>query len=381
MKRVLLLGAGHAQCQVLQSLAGQRLASAEVTLVTPHERAVYSGMVPGLVAGRCTLEECSIPLRALAQAAGVRFMVASAVALDAAARKVRLADGRELGYDVLSLAVGAPTHRDAIPGAREHALRLRPLEHFVQLLEPLWALAGQRALDVVVIGGGAAGFETALALAHRLPQAGTPGSRVALVTGGGPVLDGYPDAVRRRGAATLRRAGVTVMRCACTGIAADHVQLDNGARASCDAPVLALGAQPPAWLAASGLALDEAGFVATAPTLQSLSHPEVLATGDVASRPDAPHPRSGVHAVRAGPVLAENLRRLTGGGVLLMHTPPQRTLNLLACGDGRAILAWGGVSAQGRWAGWWKDRIDRAWVRRLGGGMAVEGGLNRVGGS
>jgi pyridine nucleotide-disulfide oxidoreductase family protein len=374
VKRVLLLGAGHAHLQVLQALAAQRLASAQVALVTPHEHAVYSGMVPGLVAGHYTLDDCRIPLRPLADAAGVHFITASAMAVDAAARRVQLSDGSELAYDVLSLDTGAPTRRDALPGAQEHALRLRPLEHFVRLLEPLWALAGQHALDVVVIGGGAAGFETALALSHRFAQIGTAGSRVALVTGGGPVLDGYPDAVRRRGAAALRRAGVTVMRSACTAIAADHVRLDNGARAHCDAPVLALGAQPPAWLAASGLALDEAGFVATGPTLQSLSHAEVFAAGDVASRPDAPHPRSGVQAVRAGPALAENLRRYVGGGALLPHTPPARTLNLISCGDRQAIAAWGGWSAQGRWAWWWKDRIDRAWVRRFAGGLSPEGG-------
>jgi hypothetical protein len=46
------------------------------------------------------------------------------------------------------------------------------------------------------------------------------------------------------------------------------------------------------------------------------------------------------------------------------YTPQQRTLNLISCGERRAIMAWGDWSAQGRWAWWWKDRIDRQFVAR-----------------
>jgi NADH dehydrogenase FAD-containing subunit len=128
--------------------------------------------------------------------------------------------------------------------------------------------------------------------------------------------------------------------------------------------VLAIGAGTPTWLQGSGLALDEAGFVSTEATLQSTSHPEVFAAGDVATRIDAPHPRSGVYAVRAGPPLALNLRRFVAGGALEPYMPPRRTLNLLSCGGHHAIATWGPWSTEGRWVWWWKDRIDRAFVAR-----------------
>jgi NADH dehydrogenase FAD-containing subunit len=128
-----------------------------------------------------------------------------------------------------------------------------------------------------------------------------------------------------------------------------------------------VGAAAPAWLQGSGLALDERGFVATGPTLQSTSHTDVLAAGDVATRMDASHPKSGVYAVRAGPALALNLRRALAGGELMPHRPQPRTLNLLSCGDRRAIASWGLWSAEGRWVWRWKDRIDRAFIARFGG--------------
>jgi selenide,water dikinase len=138
-------------------------------------------------------------------------------------------------------------------------------------------------------------------------------------------------------------------------------------RVACDVPIMAVGGDPPAWLAGSGLALDAAGFVRVGATLQSASHANVFAAGDLIARDDAPHPRSGVYAVRAGPVLAENLRRFAGGGILSAYKPQRRSLNLLALGDGRAIASWAGLSTQGRLMGLWKDRIDRGFVARWRG--------------
>ena len=59
MKRLLLLGAGHAQLAVLAALARRRIPGAEVVLVSPNERFIYSGRVPGLIAGRFDESECS----------------------------------------------------------------------------------------------------------------------------------------------------------------------------------------------------------------------------------------------------------------------------------------------------------------------------------
>ena len=384
MKRLLLLGGGHAHLLVLRALVQQPIVGAEVMLLTPGRELTYSGMVPGVVAGHYGREECRIALAPLAAAAGVKLVEAQATALDADARRVHLADGRSAEYDVLSLDTGSVQSRDSLPGAREHGLFVRPVEAFVELQQQLADLARQRPLNVVVLGGGAAGFELALAWQHRLQRVSAD-SRVALLSGDGEALAGYAPAVMAAGARALARRRITVFRERAVALQAGAVVLASGARVACDAAVVATGAEAAPWLAGSALALCPRGFVLTGPTLQSTSHPEVFAAGDVATRQDSPHARSGVHAVRAGPALALNLQRFVGGGPLVPYQPQARTLNLLSCGSRSAITVWGGLSLGelpfGRLAWWCKDRIDRGFIARFAGAAEGAAAATRAAGS
>ena len=334
--------------------------AARITLISPFPGAVYSGMIPGWIAGRYRAEDCTIPLEPLATRAGIGFVQAAATAIDAEAKRVhvRRGDGRETSeaYDVLSIDIGGALALDAIEGAAEHGLAVRPIERFVDELEARLRTAPPR--DVVVIGGGAGGFELATALRSRVGAA----ARLHLVTGGPPLLASHPTGARSRALRALQALNIEVHRRSCTAIRLDHVELGAEERIACDLPVLATGTTAPTWLRSSGLALDADGHVCVDETLQSTSHPGVFAAGDVATRLDAPRPRSGVYAVRAGPPLARNLRAVLEGRAPAPYRPQQRSLNLLRSRDGAAIASWGGWSAEGRAIWWLKDRIDRRFV-------------------
>lgn len=357
MTRLLLLGGGHAHLQVLGAFAAQRPAGVELRLVTPHARLWYSGMLPGWVAGHYAQEECTVPLRPLAERAGVVLDTACATGLDAAARRLVLGDGRTLDYDLLSLDVGGVADPAAITGAAGHALPVRPVEAFVAR----WQAAAPRRL--VVVGGGAAGAELALAAAWR--HRGR--AQVALVCGAAGLLASHPRGVRGHLRRACARLGVAVLEERAVTVEVDAVHLADGTVLPADLVLLALGAAAPAWLGCSGLALDAQGFVATGATLQSLSHPEVFAAGDVASCAAHPRPRSGVYALRAGAPLAFNLRAALAGAALQSHVPQRHALNLLSCGAQRAVASWGPFAAEGAWVWRWKDHIDRRFVAQHAG--------------
>jgi len=332
--RLVLLGGGHAHAVVLREIRG-----AEVTLVTPYPHHTYSGMVPGFAAGHYRLDEIRIDLASLAARAGVKLVIGRIAALDAARRLARLEDGTELQYDVASLNLGSTP--GTVPGSAEHALAAKPFENFMER----WLGAKDRVRKVGVVGAGAAGVEIAMAVAYRA---------AADVT-----LYSDRPTVGRRIARALERNGVTLRsNTPVTAVEAGPAVLAAGARESFDLVIWTAGAAPLPWLRESGLAADAQGFVLVDDKLRSVSHPEVFAAGDCATLRDAPHPKSGVYAVRHGEVLAQNLR----GGRLRSYLPQRRALALISCGSRYAIADWNGWSAEGAWAWRWKDRIDRRWI-------------------
>ena len=369
MSHLVLLGAGHAHVHVLSHMARAPWAGVQVTLVAPYDRQLYTGMVPGFVAGHYALEDCVIPLAPLVQGSGVRWLRHSVQALDAAAQVLTLDDGSRLHFDWLSINTGPVQNRalieQALPGAAEHGMFLRPIEAFGSLWPQVVEMAGTRALRFAVVGGGAAGIELAMAVRQRLPQAA-----VTLVSGELPPGADYAEPVRRRLRAALQQRHITLLQDSAVGLCSGEVQLRSGARLACDVPLLAMGAQAPDWLAGSGLALDPQGFVAVDACQRSSSHARVFAAGDISTRTDRRLARSGVYAVRAGPPLARNLAAALAGQPLHEHQPPRRTLNLISCGDRSAIASWGRFSAQGRWVWLLKDRIDRRFLGRYREAMA-----------
>lgn len=117
------------------------------------------------------------------------------------------------------------------------------------------------------------------------------------------------------------------------------------------------------WLQVSKMSVDEEGYVLVDATHRSLSHPEVFAAGDVCSRRDVEMGRSGVHAVRAGSILAHNVIAAITGKAMRVYRSRRRSLYLLACGPRYAVASWGPWSAEGAWVWYWKRWIDRRFVR------------------
>jgi selenide,water dikinase len=353
--------------RVLANLAERPLAGWDVHLVTPYRRQIYSGMLPGWIAGHYSLEDCALPLDRLAARAAVALHQTAGTAIDPEANSVSCADGSGLHFDILSIDTGPMPALDRLPGCLEHALPIRPIEDFVAAWPSLIdrILSRCRRFDLVIVGGGAAGVELAFAIQRRAATDGWSHLRITLVGSDSLPLDGAPDKVRRQAAGLLAQRGVAWHgERRAQRIEEGRIVFTQGEPLSFDECLVVTGAAAPSWPRASGLATDNLGFIRVGPSLQSVSHPHILAAGDVASYHEA-RPKSGVFAVKAGPILAENLRALCEGGTPRPWTPQQHALYLIATGDRHALASWGPWAFSGDWVWRWKDWIDRRFMRRF----------------
>lgn len=366
LKDLVLVGGGHSHVHVVKSFGMKPMPGVRLTLIGRDIETPYSGMIPGFVAGAYTFDECHIDLARLCAWSGARLIHAEAIGLDRINRQVLLKDRPPVSYDLLSLDAGSSPSMGSIPGAAEHATPVKPIadlgRRWLGFLERVkdW----QGALKVAVIGGGAGGVELALAIDHRLREVARQAEVSVTLATRGEILSGQAVAARQRMCAIFKRRGVRLIEnAATTRIDADAVYLETGERLAVDDVFVVTEASPAAWFKQTGLPLDERGFLAVEPTLASTGDPTVFAAGDNASVAAHPRPKAGVFAVRHGPPLAENLRRVLLGQAPQPFTPQSRYLSILGTGDGHAVATRGGFAFEGAWVWRWKDHIDRKWMR------------------
>lgn len=361
LPNILLVGGGHAQLAVLADWIRHGRPGCTACLVSPRRHLRYSGMVPGIISGDYEPDEGLIDLAALAARARVQFIEEALVALDAEKRRATLADGRVLEFSICSLDTGGVGQAAALLGPDPRLRDIRPIEGFMA-----WQAAKLRSQPaertrIAVIGGGAGGVELAFAL--RNAKGSARSLDVRLITGDPGLLPDHGRRARALAAAELERQAIAVDACDAR-IIAGRLHAGETLREPVDHIVAAIGSGAPPWLGSSGLALDAEGFVMVDRYQRSLSHPHVLAAGDVAVRQDRPVAHAGVHAVRAGPVLAANLRSMIGSREPRSSYSPRRaSLYLLSTGNRSAILVYGRVSLRGRWVWHLKRWIDKRWVQ------------------
>lgn len=353
---------------VLANLAAYAEAGHRVTLVAPADHHYYSGMGPGMLAGRYTPQECRFNVRAMAEKGGAKFFRGQMTALEPQRQTVRLDCDRAVGYDVCSFNTGSLVP-PILPGSdRPDVFAVKPIVNLLAAKAMLTRMmqAGGKP-KVLVIGGGPAGYEiagnvcTLIACGCSLEEAD-----VSIAPGRG-LLHRFPEAVRRLAYRSLSRRGIKIF----DGLTATHLDeglatLSDGLRVPYDVAFLAAGVAPQPEMSRFGLAVGPQGGMLVNEFLQSTSYPDLFGGGDCIAFAPKPLDKVGVYPVRQNPVLHHNLLAALGGLPLMAFTDTQAGyLLVFNSGDGRGIVNKGMLTFEGRTAFWLKDRIDRAFMSRF----------------
>ena len=366
-KSVVLVGAGNAHLIFLKKWGMNPIPGVAVTLVSESAIIPYSAMVPGYLAGDYSWNDVSFDLVRFCQSVKVRFLAEKVERIDPAGKRVEFKDRPPLTYDALGLGLGSLPLRPSNGATGPTAFLMRPMARFIRDLDALDARLRQTPAPyhLVVVGGGASGCELTLALARRFAK--HPGFRVTLLQGDPRLVPEFPEKVAKLFQAAFNDRSITVrLDARATGGDGDSLRLENGERIPCDGVVWATSAAAPPILRDSGLTLNEAGFLVVGESLQSPVDPSVFGTGDCVHFPAYPTLlKNGVHAVRQGAVLFDNIAAHLRETPLRPFRPQRHCLCLLNTGDGDAIFRYGSWAWKGRAVRKWKDRIDRRWVEKF----------------
>ena len=374
LKDVVLIGAGHAHVAVLRMFGMAPLPGARLTLITREVHTPYSGMLPGLIAGQYQFDEAHIDTAPLARFAGARLYQDEMIGLDLPNRRIICRDRPPVAYDLLSINTGSTPNTAQIPGANEHAIPVKPIDgflgRFMAMQERVIARKGRGR--IAVVGAGAGGVELMLSVAHRLrgelAAAGFDNGALSfvLVTDAADILPSFPDAFRAAFRQILASHGIAVAAgAAVMRVEPGRLIVHENEAIEADEVLWTTQARPAAWLAHTGLALDQQGFLKVEPTLRAAGCEEIFAAGDVIVFPSRTLPKSGVYAVRAGPVLADNIRRALTGRTLRPFRPQRDAMYLISTGERYAVGTRNGLTFKGGWVWQWKDWIDRRFMRRF----------------
>jgi len=369
-KDIVLIGAGLAHANALRALCKSVHAHARLTVVTRQGHTPYSAMLPGLMSGFYSSDDIHIDIAALCRFAGAQLVVSEVSGIDLDARRVFCAGREPIPFDILSIDTGSTPNTRDVPGADQHAVAIKPVSKFLAGFEAARARLPQRggAAKFLVVGGGASGVELICTMERVLRadlerEGLDPAVTFTLLTRKAAILDMFSRGLGARFEKIMASRGIEII----TGKTANRVEA-GAVHTACGAVVpydelfWTVEATAAPWLAQTGLALDERGFIEVQPTMESTSHADVFAAGDVASFLGRDVPKAGIYAVRESVVLAENLRRAAEGEPLKPFIPQKHYLQLITAGERYAVGARAGLSFEGRWVWHLKDRIDRGFV-------------------
>ena len=364
---LVLIGGGHSHAIVLKLWGMKPIPGVRLTLISAHSHTPYSGMLPGHVAGFYTYDQTHIDLRRLTGYAKANFYLDRVTGLDLVHHQLFCQNHPPVSFDYLSLDIGSTPTTINVPGAGEYAIPAKPVPQFLTAWERIVTTANHhphQPLSLSIVGGGAGGVELALNMQVKLKAISH--LEIHLFQRGKQLLPGHNSWVSHHLQQILIQRGIKLhLNQIVTEVLPKQIICASGLKLKSDHIFWVTQATAPSWIKTSGLITDDRGFILVNNYLQSISHPQVFATGDIATMENYPRPKAGVFAVRQGKPLFQNLQNIFLDKKLVKYIPQKLYLSLIGTGDKKAIASWSYFGGQSSLLWTWKDYIDRQFMQRF----------------
>jgi NADH dehydrogenase FAD-containing subunit len=364
-KHLVLVGGGHAHLTVLSNLAGYVQRGHRVSLIGPSPYHYYSGMGPGLLSGIYRPQDVRFHVKKMAEDRGGVFVQDRVIQIDPGQKTLNLKSGNRVSYDVVSFNTGSDVPLGSLISVPpENVVPVKPVFNLLQARRLIVPDLKQKAMNLIVVGGGPAGVEVTANLWRLVNQ--NRGKATIKLIAGRKLLGGLPEKVRSKALRSLTDRGITVTEGKhVKEITRDEIRLTDGSSHPFDVAFMALGVQPSRIFRDSEIPAGPDGGLLVNSFLQSVAHPEMFGGGDCVSFAEQPLAKVGVYAVRQNPILLYNLLAALEGREMKAFMPQKDYMLIFNMGNGRGILWKKNFLWEGRLAFLLKDYIDRKFMRKF----------------
>ncbi len=328
--KVVILGGGFGGVGAVKKLKDT---DADILLVDKHDYHTFQPLLYQVATDLLETSTVGHPLRDLFHDHdNVSVKQATVTGIDLDERRVSFAEMKPRPYDYLVLGLGATVNFFGVPGADEHAFPMYTLPDAVRLKKHVlerWAAADRDpaliedgALNVVVVGAGPTGVESAGALAELYranlakdyPDIPQDKARVIVVEAGGAVLSMFKKGLQTYAKKTLEKRTVEIMLGeVVSSIQATRVRLKSGTVLKAHTLIWGAGLQANPIVSGLGVELQHGNRVPVGPDLTVPNHPEVFGVGDIAwitdTKTKSVLPQLGSVALQAGGHAGETISR------------------------------------------------------------------------
>ncbi len=363
-KKLVFVGGGHAHLTALVNLKDYIDRGHDVTLISPVERHYYSGMGPGMLSKIYEPHEVRFNVKKLAENRGARFILGKVEKADPGAQALKLEDGQEVSYDVVSFNTGSYAPLDLVKGAMDGVYPVKPIVSLLKAQRAIVEAVKDKSPNIVIVGGGAAGLELAGNVRALVQKVGKS-ANVTLVAGD-KLMSSFPGKVRDLALSNFKKRGITVIE----GPRAEAIEdgkilLSDGQSIEYQMVLPAVGVRSYPIFEKSGLKTAKDGAMIVTRTLNSVDFPNIFGGGDCITLEDKAIDRVGVYAVRQNPILYKNIMSALDGGEMERFEPQEVYMLIFNLGDGTGIFVRKSWVWNGRLAFAFKNYIDKRFMNKF----------------
>lgn len=315
-------------------------------------------MFSGYTEGIYSIDDIRIDVRKLSKQSSFEFIEDHVIRVSPESKYVECSKGQKIHFDVISFDIGSIGQNP--PSFYTDIFPIKPTYMFPKSITQL-----REKENPILVGGGASGFELALAIkAFQLKQQRI-NATVTLVASK-QILSGYHSDISKMAKKIALSKGVYIYENdSVIEVNDSKIRTESGLNLSHTGILWLTGPEAPFLFKHSNLKVNETGYLLTNSSLQSVQYPYIFGAGDCVSLVEYPTlPKNGVYAIRQIPILWRNILCYLKGMPLVPFQPQRNYLSILSTGQKQGLLLYNHFYFHHKFSWLLKNKIDQHFIHK-----------------